>query len=246
MAEGQALLPDPSQGPRFTAGWSGGPSGAGTSGSGNINEGTYGAAGAPLFMVLGMAWDVSTAREDARAGLRLRSDFIDVPDSLRYRPVNVSMVQPGLSREDYGRFLLRNLGESLGLDIYHERRPSVVYVLRQRSGAALALTPSDDPDARTRMWSRDSAFTSQHATPAELAANLGSALGHIVVDETGLDGRYNVELAFPADAVDLDVSPLTSASIDVVRAMLAETTGLELVPEVRPAEWMVVRARRDG
>ena len=84
-------------------------------------------------------------------------------------------------------------------------------------------------------------FSARGVTAAQLARALGGGLGHPVFDETGLEGTYAVTLELDPDVVDFEPSVMTWESVEGVRAGLLAETGLELAPEVRPVEWMVVR-----
>ena len=63
----------------------------------------------------------------------------------------------------------------------------------------------------------------------------------MVTDDSGLDGTYRLLLRLPAETVDFEAGPLGPEAVDAVRTALLDATGLDLVPEVRPVEWIVVR-----
>ncbi len=211
-------------------------------GSGNVEDGVYGARATPLGRLLITAWTAQYPYREDPLSYSVLSRLIDAPDSLRRRPVNVRMVQPGLTRETFGPALIARVEDALGLDIRTETRPHVVYALRTRPDAPPRFTPLTRETTLTMLATHQTFFV-RGATGFELAKGLGAALGAVVVDETGLTDPFDVELAFTPDEVDFEEHTLSAEAIDAVRERLFETTGLELVPEVRPVEWMVVRAR---
>lgn len=232
-----AALPDT---PTFEAAWVEGPTRIGDGMGGNADRGLLESRGTGLAQVLVWSWTLQFPFRGDPLSTSVRRRLVDGPDSLLHRPLAVRMAQPGLARAEYGPFLRDRLAEALGLQIRFEDRPQVVYALRVRH-------PERVPASGGERWgwgSGDQTFYARDLTGPELASALGSALGHVVVDETGFGGRTTLQLEFDSGAVDFEAWTMPAPAIDAVRRQLEEETGFELVPEVRPVEWMVVRAAR--
>ena len=241
IAEARAQMPGPAAPPVFIVEWADPRFGYG-GGSGKVEDGIYTARATPLSRLLVQAWTAHVPFREDPVSLSTRYRHVDAPDSLRRRPVNVRMVQPGLTRETFGPALIARMEDALGLDIRTENRPHVVYALRTRPGSPPRFAPLERETTLTMLSTKQTFFV-RNATGFELAKGLGAALGQVVVDETGITEPFDLELAFTPDEIDFDAHTLSAEAIDAVRARLLETAGLELVPEVWPVEWMVVRAR---
>jgi uncharacterized protein (TIGR03435 family) len=78
-----------------------------------------------------------------------------------------------------------------------------------------------------------SSITAESVTLAELARALTTIVGNIVVDQTGLDGRYDFNLEWPRSK---DIDSLG----DSVRAALGDQLGLRLEARKGPIEMLVI------
>ncbi|MGB3544463.1 TIGR03435 family protein [Rubrivirga sp.] len=240
IAEARAALPGPDAPPTFEAAWSDREVGPGVSVSSNFDDGTFRATGAPLRTALVLGWTAHFPHHRNPMTSSIWSSLIDAPDELIGQGVDALMVRRGLTRETFGNALLDGLTDALGLEVTFQARPHVVYALRVRDASLLPSSGGEDWSGRAMGRS----FRVRGATSLDLASMLGGSLGHVVVDETGLDGRYTFDLEFDGGAlevVDFDRPTMSAGEVDVVRAALSERVGLELVPEVRAVEWMVVR-----
>ena len=74
-------------------------------------------------------------------------------------------------------------------------------------------------------------LTAEALTSGDLASHLSTLLGRPILDETGLDTRYTV---------DLDWEPRSSR---VLIAEVRQRLGLELVPAERTVEVVVIRPK---
>jgi uncharacterized protein (TIGR03435 family) len=156
------------------------------------------------------------------------------------------------------RALLR---ERFRLDVHREMRDGTVYTLRRVRGDRLgpqlapstvdctnggpAVTPQrkGEPVAgRPRRcaietFSDRGSTTHRAAVPiAELARALSTRLGTRVVDETGLAGRYDIDLRFAPDTL---VTGRPSEWPELLPAVQAQL-GLKLQPSNAPLEFLVI------
>ena len=222
--------------PVFEAAW--GPEGLISGTRGNAEDGWMVADGQPLASLLAGARGTLHPYQEDPTSPSLRRARIDVPEALRSRPVTLTMYEPGLEREQYAAVLFDRLGAALDLDLGVEMRPETTYVLRRHPDRLLSL---DADGGRMSTSSRRNVFAANGATPFVIARALSGAIGHVVTDDSGLDGTYRLLLRLPAETVDFEAGPLGSEAVDAVRTALLDATGLDLVPEVRPVEWIVVR-----
>ncbi len=118
---------------------------------------------------------------------------------------------------------------ALGVEASWEERVVDAYVLRTTSGFKLkSLGPSE-----RRSYGYRASPDSLVATDlGGLVGSAASLLNRPVFDETGLTGRYQIDLKF-----DLEEDPES-----LVRA-IEETLGLEMVMAERPVEILIVRER---
>ena len=198
-------------------------------------EGWATASDADLASVLASVWGERLARAGSSGPVSPSAlrDRMDGPDSLLARAVDVDLFQPGRSRDAFADLVFQVLQDSLGLSVSFETRPTPGFALRRRPGRPLTLAP-DDGD--TRQSSSRGVLSLRAVRAAGLAQALGAWTRREVADETGLDGTYRLLL-------EVEASDDPEVWVERVRAALRARSGLELVPVVRPAEWMVVRAR---
>lgn len=159
----------------------------------------------------------------------MRSDRIQGPAWIDQDRFDLAVTVP------YGRDAIRKqvmaeaLTETFGLSVRHEEQPAEVYVLRAAPGGATGLKPSrpissgftPDPGRVTGVGT---------SIPQLIGKLRGELHGVQVVDETGLQGSYNFDLAWQAG----DVASLESA--------LHRQLGLRLTKESRPEDFLVVVA----
>ena len=126
--------------------------------------------------------------------------------------------------------LQQELSSRLQMTTHREVRPFEAFVLT--ASASPRLTRADGTNLR--VWVHDSGMELQDAAMTNLAAALQGVLGKPVVDETGLEGRFELDLEWTQDRV----GSLTAA--------LRDRFGLALTPATRNLEVLVVdSARRD-
>ncbi len=233
-----AAMPDT---PVFEASWLEGEPQIGDGMGAQMDEGRLMTRGTTLGQVLGMSWtaDFSFGEDPIPSPMRRR--LTEDRGGILSRMVRVRMVQPDLSRPEFGPFLRQRLSEALDLEISLQTRPTVTYVLQVADASRLTEAAEG---GRYRSGAMDQTFYAESSDSGELARALSGALDHVVIDETGLGGRYDVRMEFDADQIDFDLRTMSASAVDALRAELLESAGLELVPEVRPVEWMIVRKLR--
>ncbi|HEY1576927.1 MAG TPA: TIGR03435 family protein [Terracidiphilus sp.] len=140
------------------------------------------------------------------------------------------------------------LAERFHLVAHLEKREMPVYFLAVAKGGAKLAPVQDGPkhvDTSTRgNGTKISITSSSHAT-ADLAEVLGRIVGRVVVDETGLQGNYTIEMHFArydAGAAMPDDSSSAEAGDPEpsVFTALKEQPGLELKPGKAPVDVLVI------
>jgi uncharacterized protein (TIGR03435 family) len=99
-----------------------------------------------------------------------------------------------------------------------------------RAGAPMPDWPPGRPTCGTRAGR--GRFIGAGAPLANLARNLSDAAGRVIVDETGLSGRYDLLLEWNPDQSDADTPSLFAA--------IREQLGLKLEPVRAPVEVLIV------
>ncbi|MGB3545291.1 TIGR03435 family protein [Rubrivirga sp.] len=131
----------------------------------------------------------------------------------------VSVVSPSRTHEGARRLLRETLASAFNLDARREARPLDVVVLRRRSGAEFSdrfapASPSRGPLLEV------GGPTGIHVTEVELGFLVDVleryAFGRMVLDETGLDGLYDVDIPWTPGDPDATVAALEAAGFDVV------------------------------
>jgi uncharacterized protein (TIGR03435 family) len=128
-------------------------------------------------------------------------------------------VVDGTPHEQVGEMLQTLLGERFGLELHRERKEASGYALLAPK-AGTKLKPGEPPpevqptgdEVKSRLMARleemrnqprpEGSFSSYHfprMTMESLADRLSSFLGSPVVDMTGLDGTYAIDLEFEGD-----------------------------------------------
>ncbi len=181
-------------------------------GSGRIS-----ADGVNLSNLIQMAWDVPYTRLITRLP----------PRFLEYQKYKVSVVAPGGDDELARRMLQGALRVKFGLETHWEEREVEVRVLR-RLAEGPGWSESTASGSMTKSSSSGGGLTMIGQPIEFLRFWFESALQQPVIDETGLEGRYDVEMTW----VDSET-------------FLAEVTrlGLALDHEKRPVKFLVVDPR---
>jgi uncharacterized protein (TIGR03435 family) len=167
----------------------------------------------------------------------LRPLQIEGPDWLRDVLIDIqARVRDRQADDDEMRLMLRMLlAERFGMKAHLDRKQQQVYELTVgkdgpkfhargvRDGSSFTPPPRDQPSG----FSEDkTGAMAKHVTMYELANKLSERLGRIVIDKTGLDGRYDLRL---------DITPYLAAggegppdAMSVIFAGLNDQLGLKV------------------
>jgi len=119
--------------------------------------------------------------------------------------------------------------KQLGLVVRREQQDQDVLLIKLRRAGAPGLKASVGAGKRSRSGSSSGKFSAENSPISALASHLEQSLKRLVIDQTGLNGRYN----FTFDDRVLQSGP------ELERTLLDEF-GLELVPGREPVEMLVV------
>lgn len=139
------------------------------------------------------------------------------------------------------RMMQKILNERFGMKLHHEQRVLPVYALTLAKGGSklVADTKYATGLVEQRNWETNGQQTLQYKNTSmpELAQTLMFNVDRPVVDQTGLTGRFDVELKWTVDeskaATDINAAPGLFTAIQ-------EQLGLRLEPTKAPADVLVV------
>ena len=138
----------------------------------------------------------------------------------------VSLKIPAEQKELLRPTMQRILEAAFGLKVRHETREMEVLILRRpRSGQTQLRKVQNDADQP--ILSDDGQISSQAALIRFFCNVLEESLGRVVIDETRLEGLYNLALYWDPK------------NPDSVKDAMVQQLGLELVPEKRPIEALI-------
>lgn len=135
--------------------------------------------------------------------------------------------------EQHSRMMQALLADRFQLKVRHETRELPIYdLVIAKGGLKIKESPVNETG---RMWFGRGKITVQ-ATPIEgLAVDLSNTVGRLIVDKTGLTGKYDIDLKWtPAELQE------TADSGPSIFAALEEQLGLKLVPAKGPVDTIVV------
>ena len=203
--------------PRSTGPWLEFSIGPTTGNSTNISAGTIRSEGISTRGLVAVAYDIPQVRVLGPAWLA----------KTRYSIKAVVDVQDA---GEWREMLRQELGRRFHLEAHTEPKPFDVFVLSAIGEPQLERTDG----RRSNTWLKVSEVEMKEVSMGGLAAALQHIIGQPVIDETGIDGRFNLNLAWEQDRV---------ASLTRELAPL----GLQLTPAKRDLEALVVdRAERDA
>jgi uncharacterized protein (TIGR03435 family) len=129
------------------------------------------------------------------------------------------------------------LADRCQLKVHYETREMAVYELVAAKGGVKLKEVSPDEHGMAKFSSGK--IEAQPATLPNLTSNLSLNVGRLIIDKTGLTGKYDFTLTW---APDNHAAPSDSASDsgpDIFTA-LKEQLGLELVPAKAPVDVLIV------
>jgi uncharacterized protein (TIGR03435 family) len=138
---------------------------------------------------------------------------------------------PDRNDETRNNMLEQAFGAAFGIHAVVETREVPVYLLTQKSGSARGLVPAATDSFAAALG--PGKISGVGLPMALLCQGLEKGLGKPVVDETGLKGKFDIELKWEQKEPD-HLNP--QALIDAVR----ERLGLDLSPAQRPVEVLVI------
>lgn len=133
-----------------------------------------------------------------------------------------------IAQSEVGPLLQSLLTDRFRMKIHFETRELPVYALVVKSAGK--LTPSGDADVAGMNTNNKGGVSQAKATATSmelLAGYVGNRLGEIVVDQTGLQGRYNFTLQWSEDSPSLTTA-------------LREQLGLSLESRKSPMKVLVI------
>lgn len=154
----------------------------------------------------------------------------------------VAKPERGSVPEDQMRRMLQvMLAERFKLTFHHDRKDLPVYVLSvARDGPKMKARKPDDGGAGFRLVFQGNSLPGRNASISQLIFALQTRiLDRPVIDETGLSGNFDFDLAWSADAVRGDIAPTDSDNPDLFTATQKQL-GLKLDSHRGPVEVLVI------
>jgi uncharacterized protein (TIGR03435 family) len=215
----------------------------------NFNGQHFSAKNMPLRAVLQVAYDLNFESQIVNAPGWVESVRFDIDAKEDEATARKQAALPrDLAVEAYRPLIQALLADRFSLKVHHESREFPVLALVAAKGGA-KLTPSNDaaaaePDnakpASSQSWqglhNKNGAIEGRSVTLGMLASALGwrpEAAGRMVVDQTGLTGKYDFTLTWaPEGMPNADGPSLFTA--------LQEQLGLKLEPTKAPVDILVI------
>ena len=128
---------------------------------------------------------------------------------------------------------------ALGLQLHRSTTDCAAIFAEARARGSVPAAPRGGPLCGTNMSPGRMATSS--TTMSDLARNLSTVAGRIVIDKTGLPGNFDLELTWSGDAADGNAvnQPPPSDSPSLFAA-IQEQLGLKLEPQRGPVEVLVI------
>jgi uncharacterized protein (TIGR03435 family) len=170
------------------------------------------------------AWTTSQFFDiEAKSGDALNQRLHDLPSN-QGKPIKLAMIQSLLA-------------DRFGLKTHREQRDLPIYALVvAKSGSK--LTPAKSGGLLINHW--NNRFSAQGITLPMLAQELARDAGRVIIDNTGITGRFDIDLRWQPD----DAPPVRlngeETSLPSLFTALQEQLGLRLEPQKGPVEVLVV------
>jgi uncharacterized protein (TIGR03435 family) len=143
----------------------------------------------PLTFCVQVAWNVKDFQISGSAGW-MDTERYDI-DAVAANPFN----------KDESRTMLQALlADRFGLVIHRETQDRAGYALVVGKNGAKLPAPIEDPSIMFNATpSGDMTLKAPNVSMTQLAGALSSALGGVVVDQTGIEGKFNISLQWTPD-----------------------------------------------
>jgi uncharacterized protein (TIGR03435 family) len=179
-----------------------------------------------------------------RLAYRPVQEFEGGPDWINTEHFDVDARADGTPTQEQMLAMLRAmLAERFALQVRQETRERPVYALAlaRRDGKPLLKRADDAPcpggPGTCGVRLGDGTLNSRSITMARLAGEL-SFVGRKVIDRTGLDGAFDVNLQWTPDAPG--AAPGTDSNLPSIFTALQEQLGLKLEPTTGPVDVVVI------
>jgi len=210
----------------------------------------------PLFLIVFYAYGINDENLATGFPLWAMNERYDLTAKVAASEVPAYQ---SLTNRQRGQMLQKVLADRFHLQVHRESRNRPVYALVvAKSGIKIKEVSADKPSASTSKPS-DSGFahgatifstgpgeiTGHAATMADLALSLSNrearSLGRLVVDRTGLPGKYDFTLELPvAEPGDKSDGNANQPDPGTLFTALQEQLGLKLQPATVPTEYLVI------
>jgi uncharacterized protein (TIGR03435 family) len=192
-----------------------------------------------------MAWNVKDFQVTGATGW-MDNDHYDI-DAVAAAPFKAG---------EYRGMFQALLADRFGLVVHRETKDRPGYALVIAKNGSKLPPPAEEPDVMFgRTPSGDVSLKARKATLAQLAGVLSSMLGVVVVNQTGIEGRYDVSLQYTPDptsqpalgkpGVTPPPPPADAVPGPSIFDALQEKLGLKLEARKVPVEMVVIdRANR--
>jgi uncharacterized protein (TIGR03435 family) len=199
---------------------------------------------APLKLCVQVAWNVKDFQVSGGASWT-ETDRYDI-DAVAANP---------FKQDEYRVMLQTLLADRFGMVIHREMHDKPGYALAVARNGPKLPPPVDDPNVMfSRTSSGDATLKAPNVTMKRFADALSSTLQAIVVDQTGIDGRFDASMQWTPDPSNLPrlksgepAPPPPSDAIPgpSIFTVLQEKFGLKLESKKVPVEVIVIdRANR--
>jgi uncharacterized protein (TIGR03435 family) len=177
----------------------------------------------PLTIMISMAYGVSDNRIASKPEW-MDSTFFTV----KAKPEG----DVALTQKQYRPLLQQLLQQRFKLAVHHETRDIQGYALVVSKGGP-KLTPAKEKDTGATAYILEDGIRGQSMSIEGLASLLTRPLGQPVLDKTGIEGNYILNLTFaPPNS--------TESTLPSVFTALQEQLGLKLEPQKVPTDFLVI------
>jgi uncharacterized protein (TIGR03435 family) len=135
--------------------------------------------------------------------------------------------------EDHHNLIQIAIAYGLNLRIESKTVTQKVYVLKATEASKKLLTPTASTGGSMWMYSNGK-LTLKNRSIDNLANSLEGGLEVPIVNETGIEGKFDAELVFPAK------------DVEAAKAALLKTLGLDLIEAERPIQMLEVSPRAEA